>query len=113
MANVVDCVIFWQLSTNLKCHYGFSKNDFSRKLINGKQDKNGFVVCQQFTFKIRPFGFTAAQTDARERTTSKEEQAKWPESFTVVYMQELLSKPRAQSKLSQGYPSDLILLQIV
>ena len=40
-------------------------------LIYGKQGKKeifkiGFVVCQQFTFKIRRFRFTTAQIEARE-----------------------------------------------
>ena len=63
---------------HFKCHYGFSKNDFSRKFDQwwARQKKIfriGYVVCQQFTFKIRCFWFTAAQTEARERMTSKEE----------------------------------------
>ena len=90
---------------------------FLESLVNGEQDENnfriGFVVCQQFTFKIGRFRFTAAQTEVRERMTSKEEHAKWSKSFSVVYMQELLSKPRAQCKLFKGYPSYFILLQIV
>ena len=55
---------------------GSSKMIFLESLINDEQDKKnfriGFVVCQQFTFKIRRFRFTAAQTEARERMTSKE-----------------------------------------
>ena len=50
---------------------------FPESLISGEQDeknfRTGFVVCQQFTFKIRYFLFTAGQTEARERMTSKEE----------------------------------------
>ena len=62
----------------LKCHYGFSKNDFSGKSDQWRAREKkifriGFVVCQQFTFKIRRFRFTTAQTEARERMTSKEE----------------------------------------
>ena len=49
-----------------------------------KDFRTRFVVCQQFTFKIRRFRFTAAQTEAREPMTSKEEHAKWPKFFTVV-----------------------------
>ena len=51
---------------------------FLECLINGEQDEKeifrmGFVVLLQFTFKIGHFWFTAAQTEARERMTSKEE----------------------------------------
>ena len=56
---------------------GSDKMIFPESLINGEQnEKNfriGFVVCQQFTFKIGRFRFTTAQTEARERITSKEE----------------------------------------
>ena len=66
------------LQLPLKCDYGFSKNDFSRKSDQwrARRKKNfriGFVVCQQFTFKIRPLRFTAAYTEAQERLMSKEE----------------------------------------
>ena len=49
----------------LKCPYGFSRNDFSKSLINGEQEGKKFsesrvVVCQQITFQIRCFRFTAA-----------------------------------------------------
>ena len=65
----------------LKCHYGFSKNDFSKKSDQWRARRKKivrieFVVCQQFTFKVRRFRFTAAQTEARERImvmTSKKE----------------------------------------
>ena len=56
---------------------GSTKMIFLESLVNGEQDEKsfriGFVVCQQFTFKIKRFRFTAAQTEARERMTSKEE----------------------------------------
>ena len=95
----------------LKCHFGFSKNDFSRKSDQwrAKRRKNfriEFVVCQQFTFKIRRFRFTAAQTEAWERMMSKEELT----SVVFSCLQEL-SKP--QCKLFKDYPSSFILLQIV
>ena len=70
----------------LKCHYGFSKNDFSRKSnqwrARRKNFRIGFVVCKQFSFKIRRFRFTAAQTEARERIIGNDfkggTHAKWP-----------------------------------
>ena len=81
--------------------------NFLESLINGEQDEKKFrivfVVCQQFTFKIRLFWFTAVQTEARERMMSKEELT--PSGLSRFrYMQEL-SKPWARYKLFKGYPS--------
>ena len=46
--------------------------------------------------------------------TSKEEDAKWPKLFSVVYMQELLLKQTMGTvQAFKGYPSYSILLQIV
>ena len=106
------------LISKLKCHYGFSKNDFSGKFDQWRARRKkifriGFVVCHQFTFKIRRFWFTTAQNRSPLTNDVKGgTDAKWPESFSVVYMQEL-SKPWAQCKLFKGYPSSFILLQIV
>ena len=82
-------------------------------LINGEQDEKnfriGFVVCQQFTFKIRRFRFTAAQTEARDRMASKEELT--PSGLSRFQLFAITEQTKVQA--FQGYPSSFVLLQIV
>ena len=68
---MLKCFLLFKVPLRVQQKY-FSGKSYQWQ-ARGKKFRIGFVVCQQFTFKIRRFRFTAAQTDARERMTSKEE----------------------------------------
>ena len=89
---------------------------FLESLINGKQNEKISESDLSFANDLLLKQVLSVHGRAKRSTGTNDvkggTQAKWPKSFSVIYMQEL-SKPSAQCKLFKGYPSSFILLQIV
>ena len=102
---------------HFKCHYGFSKNDFSRKFDQWwarqkKFSESDMSFASNSLLKSDAFGSRLCRQKPGNEWRQRRNHTKWPKSFSVVYMQEL-SKPRAQCKLFKSYPISFILLQTV